>query len=136
MRLLVLVATASAYPYQYYNPYVVPLGPAVAVPGPLLYPQEAPLGRSDELLTPFPVEEEPTARYLINFEAFQRVTGAFIADTTPTPDWTVTGTVAWYQNPFTGNTSKYKIVLNGLAANDAYWVGIATACDGTGQVVS
>ena len=116
---------------------MVPLGPAVAVPGPLLYPQEAPLGRSEELLTPFPVEEEPTARYLINFEAFQRVTGAFIADAVnPTPAWTVTGTVAWYQTPITGNTSKYKIVLNGLAANDAYWVGIATACDGTGQVVS
>merc|ERR1711893_166919 len=83
------------------------------------------------------MQDVPSARYLVNFEAFQRVTGAFqaaaavvaVAGTTAAqPAKTVTGTSAFYQNPFTGNKSKYKIILNGLAAGDKYHISLADDC--------
>ena len=90
----------------------------------------------------------PNARFLLSFEAFQRVTGAFQAvpavaavtavaavGTTPAVAGvsakvakTVTGTASFYQNPFTGNNSKYKIVLNGLKNGDKYHISIANDC--------
>merc|ERR1712045_1110325 len=51
-----------------------------------------------------------------NFEAFQRVSAAFVADSGSTPARTVTGVASFYQNPFTGQNSKYKITLNGLTS--------------------
>ena len=83
------------------------------------------------------MQDVPSARYLVNFEAFQRVTGAFQAAaavvavagvTAAQPAKTVTGTAAFYQNPFTGNKSKYKIILNGLAAGDKYHISLADDC--------
>merc|ERR1711976_180762 len=88
------------------------------------------------------MQDVPSARYLVNFEAFQRVTGAFqaaaavvangVAGVTGSvaaqPAKTVTGTAAFYQNPFTGNKSKYKIILNGLAAGDKYHISLADDC--------
>ena len=88
------------------------------------------------------MQDGPSARYLVNFEAFQRVTGAFQAaaavvavgvagaagSVAAQPAKTVTGTAAFYQNPFTGNKSKYKIILNGLAAGDKYHISLADDC--------
>ena len=125
------MGVAAAYP-QYY-----PLYPVVhPIPYPQPYfPQPQPLGRSEDFVQP--LEDGPTARYLVNFEAFQRVTGAFqgaaavtaVAGVTAArPARTVTGTAAFYQNPFTGNKSKYKIILNGLAAGDNYHISLADDC--------
>merc|ERR1719322_293738 len=88
------------------------------------------------------MQDGPSARYLVNFEAFQRVTGAFQAaaavvavgvagaagSVAARPARTVTGTAAFYQNPFTGNKFKYKIILNGLAAGDKYHISLADDC--------
>ena len=130
-----MVGAAAAYP-QYYPLY--PVHPVVhpisyAPPG-TYFPQPQPLGRSEEFLEP--LEDEKTARYLINFEAFQRVTGAFQADAAAVPALTVTGTAAFYQNPFTGNNSKYKIILNSLMAGDNYYIAFADDCAGANEVVS
>ena len=123
----------TAYP-QYYGypgyPYPAP-APAFFVP----HPQPAPaLGRSDHQDL---VGDEKTARYLINFEAFQRSTAAFQTMTDPygdlsTPDWTVTGQASFYQNPFTGSNSKYKISLTGLTSGDDYYVALADDCGSSG----
>jgi len=135
LRLLVLVAAASAYP-QYFNPYMMapyPLHYApVAPPAPQVYAPEvyAPVAARSE---PLPdqledqlemLEDAKEARYLINFEAFQRVSGAFVADSMATPARTVTGVASFYQNPFTGQNSKYKITLNGLTTGSSYYIGL------------
>jgi len=140
LRLLVLVAAASAYP-QYFNPYMMapyPLHYApVAPPAPQVYAPEvyAPVAARSE---PLPdqledqlemLEDAKEARYLINFEAFQRVSGAFVADSMATPARTVTGVASFYQNPFTGQTSKYKITLNGLTSGSSYYIGLVTTAD-------
>merc|ERR1712045_952941 len=109
LRLLVLVAVASAYP-QYFNPYMMapyPLHYApVAPPAPQVYAPEvyAPVAaRSEPLADQLEVlEDAKEARYLINFEAFQRVSAAFVADSMAIPARTVTGVASFYQNPFTG----------------------------------
>merc|ERR1712117_678578 len=138
LRLLVLVAAASAYP-QYFNPYMMapyPLHYApVAPPAPQVYTPEvyAPVAARSE---PLPdqledqlemLEDVKEARYLINFEAFQRVSAAFVA--TATPALTVTGVASFYQNPFTGQNSKYKITLNGLTTGSSYYIGLGTTSD-------
>jgi len=135
LRLLVLVAAASAYP-QYFNPYMMapyPLHYApVAPPAPQVYAPEvyAPVAARSE---PLPdqledqlemLEDAKEARYLINFEAFQRVSGAFVANSMATPARTVTGVASFYQNPFTGQNSKYKITLNGLTTGSSYYIGL------------
>ena len=131
-----MVATATAYP-QYYGHHSPILVPAAPLP-PYVQPVHVPvLGRSatEEFVTP--LQDEKTARYLINFEAFQRVTGAFKGDDTKTPKWTVTGTASFYQNPFTGTNSKYKIILNGLATGDKYYIALVDDCTTiTTEVVS
>ena len=134
--MLYLVATAAAYPHHpFYNPYAYPVYPAQAfaplpAPAPFVMQEAAlPLARSVEELAPLvPLQDEKTARYLINFEAFQRISGAFKADSTTTPARTITGTASFYQNPFTGQTSKYKIALNGLTASQKYWVALTDDC--------
>ena len=120
------MSAVTAYP-QYYGypgyPYPAP-APAFFVP----HPQPAPaLGRSDAV----PLGDEKTARYLINFEAFQRATAAFQTSTDPNGDgidWTVTGQASFYQNPFTGSDSKYKITLTGLTSGNDYYVALADDC--------
>ena len=75
----------------------------------------------------------------INFDAFQRVSGTFVADSMATPARTVTGVASFYQNPFTGQNSKYKITLNGLTTGSSYYIGLGTTSDCssvTGEVVS
>merc|ERR1739844_446517 len=109
-RLLFLTAVASALPqfpgYGYYNPQP-------------FQQREYPL-------------DEATARYLINFGVFQRVTGTFktmtAAEVTAANGDTVAGDVAWYQNPFTGDNSKYRITLKDLAADTDYVVMLQTDC--------
>ena len=113
LRLLVIVATATAYPQYYYNQpyYGMPLQP-------MHYP--APLGRADPYL-----QEEQTARYLINFQAFQRIQGIFQTDGA---DQVLTGSASFYQNPFTGSNSKYRVDITGMTAGDAYSMGLQTDC--------
>ena len=72
--------------------------------------------------------DEATARYLINFGAFQRVTGVFKTDTTQTPKHDVTGNVALYQNPLTGKTTQYSISIRNMAANKEFSLLLATDC--------
>merc|ERR1712064_150904 len=111
-RLLFLTAVASALPqfpgYGYYNPH---------------QQREYPI-------------DEATARNLINFGVFQRVTGTFktmtAAEVTAangdTVAHTVDGDVAWYQNPFTGDNSKYRITIKDLDADTDYVVTLQTDC--------
>lgn len=73
-------------------------------------------------------QDEATARYLINFGAFQRVTGTFQTDAIAVPAHTITGNMAFYQNPFTGTNSKYRIDFSNLAGGTAYSVGLQTDC--------
>ena len=113
-RLLFLTAVASALPqfpgYGYYNPQP-------------FQQREYPL-------------DEATARYLINFGVFQRVTGTFktmtAAEVTAangdTVAHTVDGDIAWYQNPFTGDNSKYRITIKDLTADTDYVVTLQTDC--------
>ena len=131
LRILTLVAAASAYPQHFYNPYLMapyPLHYAPVAPPAQVFPAPAPIvqARSEEFDL---IEDAKEARYLINFEAFQRVSGAFVADATTTPARTVTGVASFYQNPFTGQKSKYKITLNGLTAGSTYYIGLATTAD-------
>merc|ERR1712088_434823 len=102
-RLLFLTAVASALPqfpgYGYYNPQP-------------FQQREYPL-------------DEATARYLINFGVFQRVTGTFKTQTAAevtaangdTVAHTVDGDVAWYQ-----------ITFKDLAADTDYVVMLQTDC--------
>merc|ERR1719323_1894733 len=111
-RLLFLTAVASALPqfpgYGYYNPH-----------------QQR----------KYPIDEA-TARYLINFGVFQRVTGTFktmtaaevIAANGDTVAHTVDGDVAWYQNPFTGDNSKYRITIKEMDADTDYVVMLQEDC--------
>merc|ERR1712027_254982 len=111
LRLLALTVVVSAAPqlpgYGYFNQQ------RAAVP----FQREYPL-------------DEATARYLINFGVFQRVTGTFKTQTAAevtavngdTVAHTVDGDVAWYQNPFTGDNSKYRITFKDLAADTDYVV--------------
>ena len=123
LRLLALVAAASAYPHHFYNPYYgLPLVPGPYHPiAPL--PQPAPLARAGYQETY--LQDEQTARYLINFEAFQRVQGVFQTDGAMK---TVTGSASFYQNPFTGTNSKYRIDLTGITAGTAYWLALTDDC--------
>ena len=130
-RLLALVAAASAYPQHFYNPYMMAPYPLAYAPiTPAAFPAPAPVvqARSEEFDL---IEDAKEARYLINFEAFQRVSGSFVADPANTANrpLTITGVASFYQNPFTGQNSKYKITLNGLTAGQTYWVGLVTTTD-------
>ena len=129
-RILTLVAAASAYPQHFYNPYMMAPYPLQYAPAPV-YPAPVVQARSDEFDL---IEDAKQARYLINFEVFQRVTASFVASTADS--WTVTGKASFYQNPFTGQNSKYKITLNGLTTGDDYWIGLADDCTGTNEKVS
>ena len=130
------MATAAAYPHHpFYNPYAYPVYPAQAfaplpAPAPFVMQEAAlPLARSVEELAPIvPLQDEKTARYLINFEAFQRISGAFKADATTTPARTITGTASFYQNPFTGSNSKYRVDITGMTAGDKYVIGLQADC--------
>ena len=84
---------------------------------------------------------------MINFEAFQRATGSFqtvlmtgndpAADgTDEVADWTVTGQASFYQNPFTGSNSKYKITLTGMTSGDNYYISLVDICDGTAASIT
>ena len=128
MRLLTLVAAASAFPHHFYNPYYGL--PVVPGPYPMVVPEPAPVARTsyqDNYL-----QEEQTARYLINFEAFQRVQGVFEysvdATTTPVLTQSLTGSASFYQNPFTGSNSKYRVDITGMTAGDKYVIGLQADC--------
>ena len=120
MRLLALAAVASAVPQ--FPGYGYPQ--ARATPFQQEYPQD-----------------EATARYLINFGAFQRVTGVFktaVAAGTVVAH-TVLGDIAFYQNPFTGVNSKYRVSIRDMAANTDFVLMLQTDClkaTTTGNVVS
>ena len=153
------MAAASAYPHHFYNPYYGL--PVVPQPYPMVVPEPAPLARTS-YQEPNYLQDEQTARYLINFEAFQRVQGVFqylVEDGTcdgttcgvkhmhydlvqtctdcagatppitavPTAQ-TVTGSASFYQNPFTGTNSKYRIDLTGMAAGTKYVIGLQKDC--------
>ena len=87
----------------------------------MLVPQSAPLARSAYQDTNF-LQDQPTARYQISFEDFQSVQGDFQTQT-------VTGSASFYQNPFTGTNSKYRIDLTGLTAGDIYVIGLQADCN-------
>ena len=57
------------------------------------------------------------------------MSGSFVADAGATVPTTITGVASFYQNPFTGQNSKYKITLNGLTAGTSYYIGLATTVD-------
>ena len=150
------MAAASAYPHHFYNPYYGL--PVVPQPYPMVVPEPAPLARTS-YQDPNYLQDEQTARYLINFEAFQRVQGVFeyveedgtddgvtaptsgtahtwyalgqlvlpTAETVPTVQ-TVTGSASFYQNPFTGTNSKYRIDLTGMTAGEKYVIGLQDDC--------
>jgi len=115
LRLLALVAVSSALPqYGFYDPL------ARAAPFQVEYPQD-----------------EATARYLINFGVFQRRTATFsVLDSAAvkkaySPDTvahTVAGDLAFYQNPFTGNNSKYRVTIKSMAAGTSYVVMLQSDC--------
>ena len=44
--------------------------------------------------------------------------------TVPTPTSAPTLLPRFYQNPFTGTSSKWKVTIRGLASGTSYWVGI------------
>ena len=116
------MAAASAYPHHFYNPYYGL--PVVPQPYPMVVPEPAPLARTS-YQEPNYLQDEQTARYLINFEAFQRVQGVFQTDGAMK---TVTGSASFYQNPFTGTNSKYRIDLTGITAGTAYWLALTDDC--------
>ena len=85
--------------------------------------------------------DEATARFLVNFGSFQRVTGVFktTTATTTVPAQTVTGNAYFYQNPFTGVNSKYKVDIRNLSGGTKYVLMLQTDClkaTTTGNVVS
>ena len=41
----------------------------------------------------------------------------------------MTGSASFYQNPFTGTNSKYRIDLTGLTAGDIYVIGLQADCN-------
>jgi len=130
IRILTLVAAASAYPQHFYNPYMVapyPLQYAPLAPQPQVFPAPVVQARSEDEFDL--IEDAKEARYLINFEAFQRVSGSFVADAGATVPTTITGVASFYQNPFTGQNSKYKITLNGLTSGTSYYIGLAITAD-------
>ena len=115
-QLLYLVAVASAVTHDQFR-----------IPG---YPQwygYGPLARSSHIQAEYP-QDEATARYLVNFGAFQRVTGLFKEDSTQVPEHTVTGNVAFYQNPFTGVNSKYKMTIKGIPGGTDFTLMLQTDC--------
>jgi len=118
LRLLALTVVVSAAPqlpgYGYFNQQ------RAAVP----FQREYPL-------------DEATARWLINFGVFQRVTGTFktktateaaAIDASNTAAFTVEGDVAWYQNPFTGDNSKYRVTIKEMDADTDYVVMLQEDC--------
>ena len=137
-RLLALVAAASAYPQHFYNPYMLapyPLAYAPVSPAAQVFPAPAPApvvqARStDEFEL---IQDAKEARYLINFEAFQRVSGTFVAvpqtAAIANRPLTVTGTISFYQNPLTGQNARYKISLTGLTAGQVVFVGLVVTPD-------
>merc|ERR1711971_1260938 len=91
IRILTLVAAASAYPQHFYNPYMVapyPLQYAPLAPQPQVFPAPVVQARSEDEFDL--IEDAKEARYLINFEAFQRVSGSFVADAGATVPTTIT----------------------------------------------
>merc|ERR1712117_687880 len=129
-KILTLVAAASAYPQHFYNPYMMAPYPMQYAPA-QVYPAPVVQARSDEFDL---IDDAKQARYLINFEVFQRVTASFVTMTTPA--LTVTGKASFYQNPFTGQNSKYKISLNGLTTGDDYYIGLMETTDNCQTVSS
>ena len=72
IRILTLVAAASAYPQHFYNPYMVAPYPLQYAPvQPQVFPAPVVQARSEDEFDL--IEDAKQARYLINFEAFQRV---------------------------------------------------------------
>ena len=127
-RLLTLVAVSSAVPHHMYPAY--PLG----------YGYGYPLARNAPIQQEYPMDEA-TARFLVNFGSFQRVTGVFktTTATTTVPAQTVTGNAYFYQNPFTGVNSKYKVDIRNLSGGTKYVLMLQTDClkaTTTGNVVS
>ena len=142
------MAAASAFPHHFYNPYYgLPLVPQPYPANyPMVVPEPAQVARSS-YQDPNYLQDEQTARYLFNFEAFQRVQGVFqylvedgtdvthmwntlgtgLSLTVPTTQ-TVTGSASFYQNPFTGTNSKYRIDLTGMTAGEKYVIGLQADC--------
>merc|ERR1712024_265920 len=129
-KILTLVAAASAYPQHFYNSYMMAPYPLQYAPS-QVYPAPVVQARSDEFDL---IDDAKQARYLINFEVFQRVTASFVTMTTPA--LTVTGKASFYQNPFTGQNSKYKISLNGLSTGDDYYIGLMDTTDNCQNVAT
>ena len=129
------MATASAFPHHFYNPYYgLPVVPAPFTQ--MVVPEPAPLARAGYQENY--LQDEQNARYLINFEAFQRVQGVFksgtVVGTAPAAGsgtTTLTGSVSFYQNPFTGSDSKYRVDITGLTGGTNYWLGLGATCDDT-----
>ena len=127
------MAAASAYPHHFYNPYYGL--PVVPQPYPMVVPEPAPLARTGYQENNYH-QDEQTARYLINFEAFQRVQGVFefleedpaVTFSVPIKQ-TLTGSASFYQNPFTGTNSKYRVDITGMTAGDKYVIGLQADCD-------
>lgn len=135
-RLLALVAAASAYPQHFYNPYMLapyPLAYAPVSPAAQVFPAPAPVVQARSTDEFELIEDAKEARYLINFEAFQRVSASFAAvplvGATANRPLTITGQISFYQNPLTGQNARYKISLTGLAAGQTVWVGLVTTAD-------
>ena len=121
------MAAVTAYPHHYYNPYY---GLPQLVPAPYPMAQPAPLARTS-FQDPNYLQDEQTARYLINFEAFQRVQGVFeysVATGPPAVTQTLTGSASFYQNPFTGTNAKYRVDITGATAGDTYVIGLQADC--------
>ena len=158
------MAAASAFPHHFYNPYYgLPLVPQPYPANyPMVVPEPAQVARSS-YQDPNYLQDEQTARYLFNFEAFQRVQGVFqylvedgtdstiphmwyslgsgltVPEVVPTTQ-TVTGSASFYQNPFTGTNSKYRIDLTGMTAGETYVIGLQADCapfqdDGSGNKI-
>ena len=140
-RLLALVAAASAYPQHFYNPYMLapyPLSYAPVSPAAQAFPAPAPVVQARSTDEFDLIQDAKQARYLINFEAFQRVSASFIAVPIANPapavavanrPLTVTGQISFYQNPLTGQNARYKISLTGLTAGQVVFVGLVSTND-------
>ena len=117
---LYLVAVACAVPDDQFR-----------VPG---YPQWYGYGPGYPLARSFTYQHEAAARHLVSFASFQRVTGEFKADSTQVPAHTVTGSAAFYQNPFTGSDTKYKVKVAGVEGGTEFVLMLQTDCVKTNHI--
>merc|ERR1711862_468388 len=109
-----------------------PLAYAPVSPAAQVFPAPAPVVQARSTDEFELIQDAKEARYLINFEAFQRVSGFVAVPQTgalANRPLTVTGQISFYQNPLTGQNARYKISLTGLTAGQVVWVGLVTTAD-------